>query len=667
MGEEREGARRANAATGFTRGWETMANAWAMFLASVRRHLLGSLVLAAGVAGVWSAVELGSLAHDVPAYVVATLRGRSAEMAAFMEAFNGRSAGFLFRFWLGRTFWAFVILATVFAWLMIAHGQRIMSGRRRRGVRITTHAGEVKRQQMVEMSTLVLGAVGLWLFPRVLALRTEDAALMDWMRVLLARASSLVAWSVSADGEGAFVWIDRSLSPGFYAIAEADAYFHKRLASASNLTRLVAEAVVLAAIAWAIRLSLVRRRRRALALDPPYDMAGVPVSGASLTKHVLVAGSPGSGKSVAIFELLDQVRARALPAVVYDTGEFIERFMRPHDVLWNPADARCVPWTPFAEIETPQDAQAIATGLCPVSGANPFWDQAAATVLACTMLRLMEEGITTNRGMMEFFTKSDTTTLHAFLKGTEGASYVDPAAGPMSAGVRSTLMNRLQAFAWIPDPAPGEEAFSIRKFIRERADDAWFFFGTTEIHAATLRPVVSLLADLAARSFLDLPVSQEPTWWLFLDEVAALHRVSGLEEVLPRGRKRGVVVVLGLQSVSQLRQHYGRDGADALLEQPQTWLLLRTAGFGAEDLAKILGQNEVDLPQESLSIGANSMRDGVNLSERSEHRPVVLPIEVRNFESCTGVLRLPDRPAIYRVRYAPKDRPLIAAQFVPRS
>ena len=48
--------------------------------------------------------------------------------------------------------------------------------------------------------------------------------------------------------------------------------------------------------------------------------------------------------------------------------------------------------------------------------------------------------------------------------------------------------------------------------------------------------------------------------------MASLGRVQGLSDGLTKGRKYGLCAMMGLQSISQLRDVYGKDGAQTLLD-----------------------------------------------------------------------------------------------------
>ncbi|MBI3530559.1 MAG: type IV secretion system DNA-binding domain-containing protein, partial [Betaproteobacteria bacterium] len=60
-----------------------------------------------------------------------------------------------------------------------------------------------------------------------------------------------------------------------------------------------------------------------------FTLAGVPIFRETETDHILVCGAPGSGKGVAIKELLDQIRARGDRAILYDpSGEYVQVYYR---------------------------------------------------------------------------------------------------------------------------------------------------------------------------------------------------------------------------------------------------------------------------------------------------------------------------------------------------
>jgi type IV secretory pathway TraG/TraD family ATPase VirD4 len=58
--------------------------------------------------------------------------------------------------------------------------------------------------------------------------------------------------------------------------------------------------------------------------------------------------------------------------------------------------------------------------------------------------------------------------------------------------------------------------------------------------------------------------------WVVADEFAVLRRQAKLEDLVVRGRKRGLAVVLGFQAITQLRTIYGVNQAATLVASPAT-------------------------------------------------------------------------------------------------
>lgn len=78
-----------------------------------------------------------------------------------------------------------------------------------------------------------------------------------------------------------------------------------------------------------------------------FHIGDMPLIKDTETRHFLVTGSTGSGKTNLINTLLPQVRDAKHPAIVVDqTGEMIERYYDPNrgDIIFNPLDARSHSW-----------------------------------------------------------------------------------------------------------------------------------------------------------------------------------------------------------------------------------------------------------------------------------------------------------------------------------
>ena len=115
------------------------------------------------------------------------------------------------------------------------------------------------------------------------------------------------------------------------------------------------------------RLSKLAGRTYARTDAAPWQLAGVNWPKGGETLHTLITGSTGSGKTVAMLGLLDQIEARGGRAVIYDKmGSFVPHFFKPErDVILNPFDARAADWDIFCEARAETDFETMAAALIP--------------------------------------------------------------------------------------------------------------------------------------------------------------------------------------------------------------------------------------------------------------------------------------------------------------
>ena len=66
--------------------------------------------------------------------------------------------------------------------------------------------------------------------------------------------------------------------------------------------------------------------------------------------HFLIAGTTGSGKTLAFHQLMQSARCSDAAIVADVGGTFTSRYFQVGDVILNPLDERCPPWSPLAEI-----------------------------------------------------------------------------------------------------------------------------------------------------------------------------------------------------------------------------------------------------------------------------------------------------------------------------
>jgi hypothetical protein len=76
------------------------------------------------------------------------------------------------------------------------------------------------------------------------------------------------------------------------------------------------------------------------------------------------------------------------------------------------------------------------------------------------------------------------------------------------------VSTKIRAWAYLPDPQPGEAPFSVRRFVEQEEGDAWLFLTSRKDQHAFLRPLLSLWCDQAAASILSLPPDLSRRFWV---------------------------------------------------------------------------------------------------------------------------------------------------------
>lgn len=253
-----------------------------------------------------------------------------------------------------------------------------------------------------------------------------------------------------------------------------------------------------------------------------YSLSGVPLLKDSEVQHLLLAGTTGSGKTVAIKELMDQVRAKGQRAIVYDIdGTFIPNYYREgKDILLNPLDIRMPSWNIWQECRDMADFDTAALSMMPehLSGSDPFWIRSAHTIFACAAMELSKRGQMTTKSLLVPMFADDLQRLSELVNGTPAGSLVSDKIEKTALSIKATLSTYCKSLLYLKEEEK-DELFSVRRWIEADAGDSWLFISCNTQKIGALKPLLSVWLDVAAKSVLSLTPSYERRLWFFLDEV----------------------------------------------------------------------------------------------------------------------------------------------------
>ena len=399
-------------------------------------------------------------------------------------------------------------------------------------------------------------------------------------------------------------------------------------------------------------------------------IAEVPLVKDSETKHILITGTTGSGKSVCMMELMDHIRRRQEKAIVYDdSGTFIQYYYdKNRDVILNPLDVRCPAWNIWQEADDLAGFEAIASSLMPIhlAGNEPFWINSARAVFATLAEKLRTSKETTTQALLQPIFSGDLKLLNKLLRGTVVETLVSEAVDKMALSIKSTLVTYCKALMYLK-AEENEPLFSIKRWLQHDDGNSWMFIASNTEKLEALKPLISVWLDLAARSILSLQPSYKRRIWLLIDELASLHQLNSLPLLLAQSRKFGGCVVTTFQDIHQLRAIYGKDESEAMLSMYNTNLCYRAKSPDtARWMSRLTGQRETLEQREGFSYGANAAKDGITINQERLKESLIIESEFLNLNDFEAYLVLPGNMPITKVALAPKTRENQAEAFVSR-
>jgi type IV conjugative transfer system coupling protein TraD len=410
--------------------------------------------------------------------------------------------------------------------------------------------------------------------------------------------------------------------------------------------------------AWKIALQLTITRKAS-----PIKISTLPLIKGTETRHILVSGGTGSGKTNCFHTLLPQIRAQRQRAVIVDsTGEFVSRYYREgKDILMNPFDKRSPPWSPWCECLDTFDYKALVQSFIPSSFREDenFWRRAAQEVFYAILYIQQLERRTSAVTRLLFYTPLH--ILHDALRDTKAAPFIDPSSEKTAASIRAVAASFLECLELFEDT---DTPFSIREWVAKENDDSWIFFTSTVGQRAALLPILSAWFSIAMRSLLLLKPNLKRRLWFIADELPTLSRLRDLETCLTESRKFGGCGLFAIQSPAQIEMIYGKDLARVIIGNCATRIAFTEKDPEiAERISRTFGTKELKELQEGISYGAHEMRDGVNLSIHTKTTPVVSMNDLQTLDTNEAFVRLAGNFPATRLKFHYREIPPISTPF----
>lgn len=402
-------------------------------------------------------------------------------------------------------------------------------------------------------------------------------------------------------------------------------------------------------------------------------------AGAEL-KHILGLGTTGTGKSQAIHHAVEHaVRSSWTVICVDPSGGYAATHPRRNDLVFNPADQRSAEWDLLADVRSRADIGLIADAICPAA-AGDFFSSAANKILRAVLLSAKRRNATSPEILhllVNDLTKTALAAAIGNLSGSGAAEFFDDANAKAFGSILLTLATATERLRPLAEQSSGG-LLSLSEFA-DRAAAAGgqsLFLTYNDDQIAMLGPLYTLMLNVLISRVLSLPPSGDRRILLVADEFDALGGVQekkvpigALLSALVRGRKYGLSVLLGAQSLAQIRDVYGRDVAETILENLSTRLILNVSGESAEFASsRLLGESEIEIRERSDSV-SHTAGSASNRSESTAHRltqdRLVLPAQISSLQPLHGYLKITGSSAVLQTHWPHHEWPELRTAFIP--
>ncbi|PRZ01081.1 type IV secretion system coupling TraD/TrwB family protein [Jezberella montanilacus] len=321
------------------------------------------------------------------------------------------------------------------------------------------------------------------------------------------------------------------------------------------------------------------------------------------TRHTLVWGSPGGGKTQILIPWIRAARARGDKLIIFDNkGDFTSWLPDPF-ILVAPWDSRSVVWDVAKDCRNQQDARELAARLI-ADGHDPLWHMSARQILTAVIIRLQREqpGVWTWASLYSKACGSQDELMQTVKLYMPEARHLFESPGKTTQSVLINLGSNLSmvgtlAAAW--GAAEPKKMFSFSNWLMTESPKRRTIVlqGSgryIELARAYLQSVLTLVSSRINSP--QFPDSNKRRLWFFLDEFPQLGLIKDFSPLLEIGRSKGVRVVIGAQDTEQIKNLYGEHTADSWTSMVGTQIVVRVnPGSTANILAKeIIGTRTVD-------------------------------------------------------------------------
>lgn len=365
-----------------------------------------------------------------------------------------------------------------------------------------------------------------------------------------------------------------------------------------------------------------------------FMIGSMPLVKDSETKHLLVTGSTGSGKTNLIHNILSQVKAKNQPAIILDqTGEMIAKYYDATrgDIIFNPFDLRSKNWDFWSDCKEKTDLERFTNILFGFNrkkhnySSDIFWEKSAEVIFTSCIEYLKDNSNNSLKALYSLTNSASLKQLAAKLDKYDAKRYLSQNNEVTGNSILSVLATTVRPLSYLSEEVDTDK-FSLKEHFQQikAGSRGWLFLATKPSNRELTMVLNACLLELAFINLMEIGIDQDRKMWFVMDELASLGKLPSLSTIMSEGRKYGACILAGLQSLNQIYSNYGQYEGSTIFGQFGTMFFFHNKeALIGKMISEICGTETMTKQQKNTSFGVNSYRDGQSYTEQEKCKYLV--------------------------------------------
>jgi len=348
----------------------------------------------------------------------------------------------------------------------------------------------------------------------------------------------------------------------------------------------------------------------------------LPMSKQDMTKHMLIYGSVGAGKTQVILGIVRQVFEKNAKMILYDVkGDFTSMYF-DKVALISPWDKRSYGWDVATDIFKPTATQSFAAAIYPTSAddKNAFFKDGATAILVA-IINCLKKTKGRKWGFEDILTHSIKTNKELFelmkVYYPSQAKYIEDYKGATTASVVAEFTKGMRMIEQLATAWPVNEGRKLFSFKRWARDD---YKGIKQViiragsDAKLQQDYISSIMNALVPTLIHELEDDEMNREIFIicDEFTSMGKWP-FTDLVDKGRSKGIMGIFGFQDLQQIKQVYGDEIMKTLSAIVSTHLIGRLSmGDTRKTISEMAGTHKVYYANASNSNSGGQLTTSTN-------------------------------------------------------